>query len=287
METTADTRAAEARRPARIVVLVDASLDALHALESAAELARRYGVPLLAVSVEEPDRVRSTRFSFAREIGALSGAIRPVDEGLLSRRRASAPASIRRAVERVGRAAGIEWSLEVVQGQLVESVLTLSEPGDALLLGRVGLSARLGRRLGGSSLRLARRAPGTVRLCAASPAERTGRIAVLVEGAGSSPDLLRTAVGYASVLRRELVVLLAPTAEASEVESLLAGLGPVAARSRLRTLSTLTTGDMLRALAEERAIELVAGRHADWLHSPAAARLLTLWRMPVLVTDGS
>lgn len=287
MEKTADSHATEALRPPRIVVLVDASPDALDALESAADLARRYRVPLLAVSVEEPDQVRSTRFSFAREIGAFSGSIRSVDEGVMSRRRASGPAPIRRAVERVSRAAGIDWTFEVVRGHLVESVLSMSKPGDALLLGRVGLSARLGRRLGGSSLRLARRALGTVHLCAASPAALNGRVAVLVEDAGRAGDLLRTAAGRASILRRELVVLLAPPVDASDIESLLAGLGPVAARSRLRVLSALTTGDMLRALAEERAIELVAGRHAAWLHSPAAARLLAHWRMPMLVTDGS
>lgn len=282
-----DSNAALGLTPSRVVVLIDASPDAHQALEAAAELARRHQVRLLAVSVEEPERSRIAGFPFAREVGAISGAIRPVDETLLGRRRERGSAAIRHAVERVSRAAEVSWELLVVRGRLVEEVLALSEPGDFLLLGRVGWSARLGRKLGRAPLMLARRATGTVHICSATPPRELGRIAVLVEDVETSRDMLAMAAARARAADRELVVLLAPLAREAVVDTLAGLMGNAPPKWRLRPLSALTTGEMLRALAEERAVELVAGRGGEWIASPAAVRILAHWRMPVLVTPES
>lgn len=271
--------------PKRVVVLIDASPDALRALEAAAELAGRYGIPLLAVSVEEPDRVRSEAYAFAREIGALSGSIRPIDEALLSWRREHGPASIRRAVERASQAAEVTWELVVLRGRLIEEVLALSRPDDFLMLGRVGWSARLGRKLGGASLALARRADGLVHICSARPMRERGRIAVLVEDFAVAGPLLKLAVDRARIAGRELVVLVTPSA-AGDRGHLAESLDPAAPRWRARTLPALTTGEMLRALAEEVVVELVVARRGGWLESRSAARLLAHWQMPVLVVGG-
>lgn len=285
MERKTEQSRSDELKPSRVVVLVDASPDALRALETAADLARRHGVPLLAVSVEEPDRVRSAAFSFAREVGAVSGAIRPIDEALLSRRRARVPAGIRRAIERAAGAADVAWDLMVVRGRLVDEVLALSEPGDFLMLGRVGWSARLGRKLGGACLALARQAGGTVHICSAAPLREKGRIVVLIEDLESAKAMLDLASGRARVAGRELVVLLAPAAGARCADRLDEVLGQDAPRWRLRVLTTLTTGEMFRALAEERAVELVVRRSGAWLGSPGARRLLERLPLTVVVTD--
>lgn len=282
MEKTSDRNAIDAVRPTRVVVLVDASPDALHALEMATDLAGRHGVPLLAVSVEEPDCARSAAFSFASEIGAASGSIRPIDPALSARRRERGPASIRRTVQRASRAADVSWRLAVLQGRLVEEVLALSEPGDCLMLGRVGWSSRLGRKLGRTPLILARRAGGTVHICSVPPAREPGRIAVLVEDFEGGRLTLALAAERARTNRRELVVLLAPGARSGSIR-LSEALGSSKPRWRLRRLSSAATGDLLRALAEERAVELVVGRDGHWLGSSAAARLFIHWAGPVVV----
>ncbi|MEE4303521.1 MAG: universal stress protein [Wenzhouxiangella sp.] len=282
MGKTTDNGRSGGMTPTRVVVLLDASPDALRALEVAAELARRHDVPLLAVTVEETDRLRSAAFSFASEVGAASGAIRPVDEALLSRRRERLPVGIRRVVERVAGSDGISWRLVVARGRLVEEVLALSEPGDVLMLGRVGWSSRLGRRLGTAPLVLARRAMGSVQICSARPVRERGRIAVLVEHPAAAQPLLGLAAERARRAGRELVLLL-PASVDVDPERLAAELGrrPPAWRSRL--LQSFATGEMLRALAEEGAVELLVGRSGAWLESPAAARLLAHWQMPLLV----
>jgi nucleotide-binding universal stress UspA family protein len=267
----------------RVVVLVDASPDALQALDSAAELARRHGLPLLAVSVEEPERSRSSAYAFAQEVGAVSGSIRSLADRGQEVGRRQGMSGLRRAVERAGRQAEVAWELVVLQGRLVEEVLALSRPGDVLLLGRVGFSARLGRKLGGTALALARRAAGTVHLCAARPPPRLrGRVAVLIEGNGLDRELLALSLERARVGQRELVVLLAPAA-ADQADPLADMLDQSDSRWRLRTLPAMGTGELLRALAEEGAVELVIGRDRGWLNSPAAERLLARWPMPLIV----
>lgn len=284
MEPKTEDKTAAELKPSRVVVLIDASPDALLALEKAADLARQHAVPLLAVSVEEPDQVRSAAYSFAREVGAASGSIRPIDDALASRRRARGPAAIRRAVERVGRAADVVWELVVLRGRLIDEVLALSRPGDCLMLGRVGWSARLGRKLGHAPLELARHAGGTVQICSAAPVQRRGRIAVLVEDLQSAGSMLSLAAARARTVGRELTVLLSPSIEAELTEGIAETLRTTAPRWRTRTLPVLNTGEMLRALAEEGVVELVVQRGGDWLETTAAHNLLTHWPLPVLVT---
>lgn len=273
MGKTADAHPPDRLRPARVVVLVDASPDALHALAAAAELAARHRVPLLAVSVEEPERVRSSALPFAREVGALSGAIRPIDEAVLGRRRESGAGTVRRAVAQATRDVGVTWEMVVAQGYLVDEVLAMARPGDWLMLGRVGWSARIGRRLGSAALPLARRAEGAVHICSAGGSRARGRTAVLLEDADSAAALLDMAAARG---RRALVALLAPGVDEAVREALARKVG------RVRALPSMGTGDLLRVLAEEGVVELVVGR-GGWLGSPAADRLLAHWRMPVLV----
>lgn len=274
-------------RPSRIVVLIDASPDALGALEAAAELARRHDVPLLAVSVEEPDRSRSSGYSFACEVGAVSGSIRSLEPSAASRRGERGPAGIRRAVERASRAARVAWEMIVLRGRLVEEVLALSGPDDYIVLGRVGWSARLGRRMGRAPLVLARRAVGTVHICSAAPVRERGRVAVLVEDLDSAGRVLDVAAARASAAGRGLLILLAPTVhDAGDIDHWRDALDTPVSRWRWRKLPALSTGEMLRALAEDGAVELVAARNGSWLGSSAAERLLAHWRMPVLVAPG-
>lgn len=273
-------------RPSRVVVLIDASPDALRALRTAAGLARDYRVPLLAVSVEEPDRVRSAGFPFAREVSAVSGAIRSIEARSRGAESSRGPARIRRSVERAARAAGLTWDMLVLRGDLVEEVLAVSRSDDCLLLGRVGLSGRLGRKLGGTPLTLARRAGGLVHICPSTPLPDRGRVAVLIEDVAGAREILAAAATRAVMAEREGVVLLAPATVGSAIEQLAARVWGVNAEWRLRSLPVMSSGEILRALAEERAAELVVGRGGSWLASPGAARLLARCPMPVVVAPG-
>lgn len=283
MERMSEDAERDRRRPRRVTVLMDASPDALNALEVAAELAARHRAPLLGISVEEPERTRGQAFAFASEVGAVSGAVRRLEPGSIARQRRRGPSLVRNALERAARAAGVDWQLLTARGQVVEAVLELSEPGDLLLLGRVGWSTRVGRRLGSTPLRLARRSPATVYICSATRLRERGCTAVLLEETVSAPRLVALAGERAASVGRPLIALVAPSVASSNAGS-EQRFETIGMRVRQCPLPAVNTAELLRALAEEGAVELVVARHGRWLQTTSAERLLRHWRMPLLVT---
>ncbi|HSH26942.1 MAG TPA: hypothetical protein VK972_04100 [Wenzhouxiangella sp.] len=275
-----------AARPARIVVVVDASTEAMAALRSAAALAAQQHLPLLAVIADEPARARSAAYPFACEVGALSGAIRPLDRAAVARRLDPGAAEIRRIVARITRQAGVAWEAVVVRERVVDEVLAVSARGDLLMLAHASALARPGRGLVEAALRLARGAAGSVQISAAVSASHRERVAVLIDDLAAGPALLGAAAVRARMSSRRLVVLAAPDAGQRQLARLKDLLASAGIRARVRSLATLTTGELLRVLAEENAAELVVARGGAWLDSPAAERLLARWRLPVLVAPG-
>jgi nucleotide-binding universal stress UspA family protein len=267
MATKAEHRMPGAWSPKRVVVLFDASPAAARALEAAAELAGRLDVPLLAVRIDEPERTRSEALAFVREIGSCSGSIRPLDP---DPGREAGAAPYRRLVERSSRRAIGVLEVDVRRGRLIEEALTVLRPDDCLLLGRVGYSARLGRKLGAAPLALARRAHGVVQICGMAPDPGRGCVAVLLEESPSSRLALELAAERARAAGRDLLVLHLD--------------GDQAAGLRRRRLPEPSAFELLRALSEEGAAELVVDRGGAWLASSAAERLLARWPGPLIVT---
>ncbi len=270
-------------QPGRIIVVVDASAEALMALRSAAAMAAQQRLPLLAVIADEPARARSAAYPFACEVGALSGAIRPLDRAAVARRLDPGAAEIRRIIARITRRTGVAWEAVVVRKRVVDEVLAVSARDDLLMLAHASALARSGRGLVEAALRLARTAAGSVHISAAVSTGHRGRVAVLIDDLAAGPALLGAAAARAQTTERRLVVLTAPDAgrgAQARLEELLANAGISA---RVRGLATMATGELLRVLAEERAAELMVARGGAWLDSPAAERLLARWRLPVLV----
>src|SRR5699024_10719214 len=145
---------------------------------------------------------------------------------------------------------------------------------------------RSGRDLAKAALRLARDAAGSVQISATAPISRRGRVAVLIDDLAAGPAVLDAAAARARASARRLVVLAAPGAGQRAPAHFQALLAEAGVGARVRRLATLTTGELLRVLAEEHATELVVARGGAWLNSPAAERLLARWRLPVLVAPG-
>ncbi len=282
MEMRPDSMVNDDRRPGRVVVLIDSSPQSRHALELAARLAGHHKVPLLAVSIEEPERERSMGYSFAREVGELSGMIRP----LLASGSQPGPdrevAAIRLAIKQVARTLQVSWELNVRRGRLVEEALALSMPEDCLLLGRVGWSARLGRKLGHAPLDLARQARGTVQICSSRLPRDSCQVAVLIENMDSALTLLDFAAERARMDHLGLVVLVSPTIADNDHVQLGQWLSALSLKTHLRIMPRMTTVEMLHALAEERVVEMVIRRRGAWLESAEPRRILE--HLPLTMT---
>lgn len=146
----------------RVLALLDASRQSLAALSAAVALADDVRAELVALFVEDLDLIQCAGFPFSCEVGASTGLARPLS-------RSDLEASLSRQFQRVAQAveaavAGRELRhrLQVSRGQVVSEALAQAAPGDVLVLGKAGLSARWGVRLGSTSHRLILEAPCTV-----------------------------------------------------------------------------------------------------------------------------
>ena len=271
----------------RVIVLLDDSPESLHALETAAGLARGRQGTLLGLFVEELDLVRSAGFAFAGEVGATSGQVRQRAPGHMDsdiRRRLR---QVRLALEQTTSASGIEHELIVRRGRVVEEILSLSGPGDLLIVGRVGWSRRLGRSMGSVPLALARAAPGAVLIWTVSPPRPQGRIAVLAENGSTLASALAVARERAALHQCGVSIMLPPGLTPEQVEAVRhqtsTALDPADVPHDIRALTAANPASLMHALGQARAIELILSRRGRLLNDPAGARLLERIRLPVCV----
>lgn len=146
----------------RVLALLDDSRQGLAALQAAVALAEQARAELVALFVEDLDLLHCAAFPFSREVGASSGVARPLSlEGLESSLTRQAR-RVERALHLAAESRSLRHRLQVSRGQVASAALAEASPGDVLVLGKAGLSARWGSRLGSTSRRLILEAPCTV-----------------------------------------------------------------------------------------------------------------------------
>lgn len=277
----ASSNSGKRRGPARIVALLDDMPDTGGVLDAAIHQAVRHEAPLLVLAHRQSHAARCAAYPFATEVGRWSGRVRPMDSGFVTRHHARCLADMRRRMAAVARRAGIRWQLLEIDGQLVEKVLALNRPDDLLMLTRILSVPERAAEWRRAALVLARRAAGAVQMVQPASAVDRGRVAVLLDDEHSAARLFETAAGRARLTGRRLVALLTPQAQRSAA---IAGmLQQCGIRCRVRAVAAKTAAELLPALAEEHAAELVIGRAGPWLDSPAAGRVLALWQLPVFI----
>lgn len=265
------------------MVALDASPHSLAALAAAIALAAARRVELLALFVEDARLLQATALPFAGEVGAYSGAVRPLDLAETERRLRDLAARVQALVAAAAERADVPWSFQVRRGDVVAEILACSEAGDVLSLGAAGWSPMRTRALGETAGRLMRTARGPMLL--ARHGTRLGApLLVLLEGerwrqalevalalAGDAPGALVVAVspGRAQAAREAQVrALLDRRAVYDARIRLLAGAGPAA----------------LRALVKrERAGALLLPSGASALRGEAGDRLLATFDVPVIL----
>ncbi|MFG6178443.1 hypothetical protein ACGTN6_14480 [Halomonas sp. THAF12] len=122
----------------RVLALLDASRLGLVALSAAVQVAEQQGRELLALYVEDKDLLLSAAFPFAREVGGCSGRVRRLSVAGLEAGLARQGEQLRRALDLAVAGRGVRHSLCVRRGRVVEETLSLTLPGDLLLLGKAG-----------------------------------------------------------------------------------------------------------------------------------------------------
>ena len=193
--------AADGRRVERIVVAIGGEALAARALETAALLAKGLETPLAGLLVEDEQLLRLADLPSSLEMGFPSALLRPVDRTEIERSLRLRAETARRMLAEIAARLAVQWSLEVVRGDLLREALGRALPDDLVVVWR-------GARYGDAFFR--------ARIHAVQPRPRRGPIALLVDE--GEPD--RGALSAAHALAREL---------GSDVLTLVAAPAPEAA----------------------------------------------------------
>lgn len=271
----------------RVLVLLDGSRPSLAALEAAADIAQARGAEVLGIFVEEVNLLRTAGYAFALEVGASSGLARPLDTGRIEARMRSLADQCRQALEQVMTQRGIPQALKRCRGQVVGEVLGLAQPGDMLILGRVGWSAAPGARLGSTARTLVRQAPGDVLLWTPPLRRPESRVAVLLNhGQDASHRAVRVGADLARQYHQPLsIIVVAGEGDRQAItDDLTAYLRQQHITARIRLVPAPSGEVVARTLREEGASQLVLSRTCSLFRGPDADALLQDINLPLIVT---
>lgn len=270
----------------RVLVLLDGSRPSFAALEAAAEIAQSRGAEVLGIYVEEINLLRTAGYAFALEVGASSGQARPLDTGRIEARMQSLADQCRQGLEQAMTQRGIRQALKRCRGQVVSEVLSLAQPDDLLILGRVGWSAAPGARLGSTARTLVRQAPGDVLLWTPLRRRPESRVAVLLDhDQGASHRAVRVGADLARQYHQPLTIIVAAGDDhQANTDDLAAYLRQEHIPARIRLVPGTSGAAVIRALREEGASQLVLSRTCCLFRRPDADALLQDINLPLTVT---
>lgn len=271
----------------RVLVLLDGSRPSLAALEAAADIAQARGAEVLGIYVEEVNLLRTAGYAFALEVGASSGQARPLDTGRIEARMQALADQCRQALEQAMTQRGIPQALKRCRGQVVSEVLSLAQPGDMLIMGRVGWSAAPGARLGSTARTLVRQAPGDVLLWTPPRRRPESRVAVILNhDQGANHRAVRVGADLARQHHQPLsVIVVASNGDHQAItDDLTAYLRQEHIPARIRLAPVGSGAAVTRTLREEGASQLVVSRTCSLFRGPDADALLQDINLPLTVT---
>lgn len=144
----------------RILVALDSSQASLTALIEAVNLAAGFEAQVLGLYVEDINLVRLAQVSFTQEVGLFSGTSRHLEVRYVERQFRGQAGRARQALAALAEPAGVEWSFQVVRGNISRELLRAASDADLIILGRTGASSFAGpRRLGSTARAVMSQAP--------------------------------------------------------------------------------------------------------------------------------
>jgi hypothetical protein len=125
------------RLPAgRVLLALESSEPAQELLSAATELARGLHVELAGLFVENVALLRMAALPFTREIGLVSGVVRPIEAQDLERTLQRQAEQVRHGLARIAAELALPWSFQVARGSLLDQVLEAAADTDLIVLGR-------------------------------------------------------------------------------------------------------------------------------------------------------
>jgi nucleotide-binding universal stress UspA family protein len=138
----------EQTRRSRILVGLDASRHGLAALEAAARLAAEMQAELTGLFVEDANLFRLAALPFATEIDPRSARARRFELSQLEGALRAQAADLRRTMAALAEQLRVDWSFDVVRGDLIVSALSAATGADLLIMARQSGAPKRTRTLG-------------------------------------------------------------------------------------------------------------------------------------------
>ena len=190
----------------RILVALDASPASRFAIQTAVDLATRFGAQLVGLFVEDINLLRVARLPFVREVGAHSPSMRRLDPQDLERQLRRQADQMRRSLALAAEVEGIPWSFQVKRGPVAMEVMTAGADADLMIMGRVGRSLIAHRRLGSTSRAMVLQRPGLLFILTRE-VPRTAGVMVLYDGSPAGRKALEIAIPIGTAGSRRLTVI--------------------------------------------------------------------------------
>jgi nucleotide-binding universal stress UspA family protein len=120
----------------RIVMALDTASSVLPAIEAAAGLALGLNAELAGLFIEDERLLRFAELPFARETGFASARARQLAPASVEHALRAQAEQLRRLLAATAERLSLAWTLEVVRGEVLRSVLAHAGTSDLLVLGR-------------------------------------------------------------------------------------------------------------------------------------------------------
>lgn len=203
----------------RILVALDASPLSRYTVQSAVELASRFGAEVVGLFVEDINLLRVVRLPWVREIGTFSNTFRRLDLNDLQRQLRSQAEQMRRFLAMAAESRGIAWEFRVRRGPVALEVMAAGADADLMIIGRTGRSLTAHRHMGSTVRAMVMQRPGMTFILTAGFQHFTTPVIVLFDGSPAGRKALKIAGALVDEKDRRLNVILVAE-DRKEAESL-------------------------------------------------------------------
>ncbi|WP_291323807.1 universal stress protein [Desulfonatronospira sp.] len=227
----------------RVLVPLDASEHSLGVLKAAVELAAAQEAELEGLFVEDADLFRLCEFPMAREVSFWGTLGRSLKRSETERQMRIAASRLKRTLEDMAGGYNVPCKFRVMRGGVSKKVLDASNEADLTIMGRIGWSKHLGRRMGTTAQALVRQGRGLI-LLMDKEARFQPPLQVLYTGSSLSEATLLLALELSRKRGFSLVILMAANAPATledmqdRVQSIVSRQGASAGFYLLRELDS-------------------------------------------------
>lgn len=180
----------------RILVFLDVTSDHLPALESAAELAARLRIPLVAVFVDHGDLVALEDHPLVRAIDLPTGRGMAMRQGSMHRQWRALARRTRRRLARLARRYRLEADFQTLRGDVSEQFAQMGSTSDLVVVESAGRTVTRHTRVESRGHAIARNLPAPVVFVGSAP-RRFRSVVLIYDGSPTSERGLDTALELA------------------------------------------------------------------------------------------